>query len=114
MGEGALEQQAASWAGVAAQPLTGRPPPPPLQDGSQAAAGGKNVLRLFASSLPWQTLGKRKNALKLSWCWTRKHMVQVRLGACTRMCVPARVGACGHVWARVCSCARLAHAHNCL
>ena len=113
MGEGALEQQAAPPAGGRCS-ASHWPPPPPLQDGSQAAAGGKNVLRLFASSLPWQTLGKRKNALKLSWCWTRKHTVQVRLGACTRMCVSARVGACVHVWARVCSCARFAHAHNCL
>lgn len=103
-----------SGRGSGAQPLTGRPPtrtvhcPRPLQDGSQAAAGGKNVLRLFVSSLPWQTLGKRKNPLKLSWCWTCKHTVQVRLGACTCMCVWARVCTCG----RVCAPVHALHMHT--
>lgn len=50
-GEGPWYSRRRLGAGVAAQPLTGCPTcsPRPLRDGSQAAAGGENVLRLFVS-----------------------------------------------------------------
>lgn len=89
-----------SGRGSAAQPLTGRPPPPPLQDGSQAAARGKKALRLFVSSLPWRTLGKRKPTQTVLVLDTQAH----RSGEAGRLHPHVRVGACVHVWACVRAC----------
>ena len=73
--------------------------PPGWEPGSCRKRERSKAVRVLVTMA---NTGENKNPPKPCWCRTSTHAVQVRLGACTHVCVWARV--CARVGTRVLPC----------